>query len=87
VRRALVETRTQYVTMIRGLTRARGERLPRSETASFVEVVRRAPLRDDTRALVSPLLLTLEALEIQIALADAKLETLCAQEPVVIGAR
>lgn len=84
VRRALVETRAQYVTTIRGLVRARGERLPRSETSSFVALVRRTSLSDTTRALVAPLLLTLETLDVQITQADTKLETLCAQEPVVM---
>ena len=32
---------------------------------------------------MTPLLVTLEALDVQIALVDAKLETLCAEEPVV----
>jgi transposase len=84
VRRALVETRAQYVTTIRGLVRAHGEQLPRSETKGFVELVRRTSLSEPTRALVTPLLTTLETLDVQIAQTDTKLEALCAQEPVVM---
>src|SRR5262245_40245236 len=83
VRRALVETRSQYITTIRGLVRARGERLPSSETRSFVPVVQRTTLSAATRALVTPLLVTLETLNVQIGQVDTVLETLCAEQPVI----
>jgi transposase len=84
VRRALVETRAQYITTIRGLVRARGERLPSAETRSFVPLVQRTTLSAETRALVGPLLVTLETLDVQIGQVDTALETVCAEEPVIV---
>ena len=84
VRRALVETRAQYITTIRGLVRARGERLPGSEARCFVPMVQRTSLSAATRALVTPLLVPLETLDVQIAQVDTILETLCAEEPVIL---
>jgi transposase len=84
VRRALVETRAQYVTTIRGLVRAHGEPLPRSASRDFVELVRRTSLSAATRALVTPLLVTLASLNLQIGHVDTQLEALCAQEPLIL---
>jgi len=83
VRRALVETRAQYVTTLRGLVRAAGERLPRASVATFDRRVHAAPLSAETQALVAPLLPVLTQLTQQIAVADAKLATLAAREPII----
>ena len=82
-RRALVETRAQYVTQIRGLARAHGKHLPSCDTENFVERLRETPLDEQTRALVEPLVKVLEVLTPQIALVEKKLEQLCAAEPVI----
>jgi transposase len=82
-RRALVETRAQFVTQIRGLARAQGKSLPSCTTDNFLEHLRETPLDHETRALVEPLVKVLEVLTPQIVLVEKKLEQLCAAEPVV----
>jgi transposase len=82
-RRALVGTRAEYVTQIRGLARAHGKRLPNCGTENFLEHLRQTPLDEETRALAAPLVKVLEVLTPQIALVEAKLEQLCAAEPVI----
>jgi transposase len=83
VRRALIETRAQYVTTIRGLVAAGGQRLPTCNTHTFAAKVREYPLDEKTKALVTPLVALLEALEPQIRAVDEKLDSLSSQEPVV----
>jgi len=83
VRRALVETRAQYVTTIRGLARAAGHRLPSCDVEHFVARVNATPLDDATRALIAPLLVVLQPLEAQIGLVERALEHLCQSEPTV----
>jgi transposase len=84
VRRALVETRTQYVTTCRGLVREQGESLPSCETAQFVVRVRSAHLTAEVHAVIEPLLGTLTTVETQLACVEQRLVELCAQEPVVV---
>jgi len=83
VRRALVESRAQYVTTVRGLVRAQGQLLASCAAEDFVALVRRTKLEEATRALVAPLERLLGELNEQIALVDTKLEQLCVQEPVI----
>jgi transposase len=83
VRRALVETRAQYVTTLRGLLRARGQKLATCRTSHVVEQLRQTPLDATTRGLVAPLVTALELLTPQIALVETKLLQLCAKEPVI----
>jgi transposase len=83
VRRALVATRAEYVTTIRGLARAHGKHMPTCKTENFLEHLRATPLDEEMRALAEPLVKLLEVLTPQIALVDAKLEQLCAREPVI----
>jgi transposase len=83
VRRTLVETRAGYVTTVRGLVRAHGKQLPTCKTDHFLEHLRQTPLDETTRALITPLDEALKALNPQIALVNAKLEQLCAEEPVI----
>ena len=83
VRRALVATRAEYVTQIRGLARAHGQRVPNCDTENFLQHLRETPLDETVRALAEPLAKLLEVLTPQIALVEAKLEQLCAGEPVI----
>ena len=83
VRRALVGTRAEYVTQIRGLARAHGKRLPNCATENFLEHLGKTPLDETVRMLTEPLAKAIEVLNPQIVIAETKLEQLCAGEPVI----
>lgn len=83
VRRALVETRAQYVVTLRGLLRARGEKVRSCETDTFLVALDKTQLSAESRSLIAPLVQVLQALNVQVAQADSRLEQLCAQEPVI----
>jgi transposase len=84
VRRALVETRAQYITTIRSLVRAGGGgRLPQWAAENFATRFPSAELDEATRALTAPLVEALEAINPKVAQVEAKLEQLCAKEPVL----
>lgn len=83
VRRGLVESRAQFITTIRGLARARGVRLSSVASSSFARMVRKSTLGEELRALVEPLVIVVETLDVQIGQADRKLELLCTREPVI----
>lgn len=83
VRRALVETRTQYVVTLRGMLRAHGEKVSKCDAENFVAALSKAKLGEDTRRLIAPLVHVLEALAPEIARATLALEELCAQEPSI----
>jgi transposase len=82
VRRALVQTRANLVTTIRGLSREDGNKLPSSSTAAFAAAARKA-VDNTLLPLLEPLLVTLEALEPQLAVVEQALGKLCSQEPVI----
>jgi transposase len=82
VRRALVETRAQYTTTVRGLARAHGIRLPSASAHGFAAAVRDVELGEAVRELIHPLLEVIAQLDVLIGQADAKLETLADREPV-----
>jgi transposase len=84
VRRALVETRAAYVTMVRGVARAHGEWLPSCETEAFVRKTEGVALGEELRLMVGPLLKVIRQLDPNIIEVDRKLETLCSTEPVVL---
>lgn len=84
VRRGLVETRANHVTMVRGLARAHGVRLRSCAVEDFARHVEESALGEDLRLLVAPLLAVIRVLDSAIAELDRKLETLCAAEPVVL---
>jgi transposase len=83
VRRALVETRAQYVTTIRGIMRELGSELASCDAEQFVAKVRKARLDAKASDTIEPLLATLEALEPQLAKVEQGLVELCAVEPVI----
>jgi transposase len=83
VRRGLVESRTEMVTMARGLCRELGVPLPRCVTGSFVARVRQAELSSDVRRLLEPLLTSLETIGAELKVTEQQLAQLCAQEPIV----
>jgi len=83
VRRALVETRAQYITTIRGLIRERGELIRSCDTEYFLANVRKSRLSDEVRATIKPLLAILEPLEQQLADVEQRIEQLCAEEPAI----
>lgn len=82
VRRALVESRASLVTMLRGLVREQGEKLPSCSTEHFVRRVREQKLSSDTVTLIQPLLTLIECIDQQLAPTEEKLTQLCAEEPV-----
>jgi transposase len=81
IRRALVETRAQYVTQVREIVRARGQRIASCDTTDFVATAKTTVLDEKTRALITPLVTILEQLDTEIAIAECKLEQLASQEP------
>lgn len=83
VRRALIETRAQYVAQVREIVRARGGRVRSCETENFARAARESTLDEASRLLTAPLMTILGSLEGQIGLVEEKLVELCAQEPQV----
>jgi transposase len=83
VRRALIETRTQYVTTIRGIGREYGLPLPSCDAEDFAARLRRKPLPTELAALVNPLVTLLETLEVQLFTVEQRLSALSAQEPII----
>ena len=82
IRRALVETRAQLVTTMKGLAREQGVRLVSCETRHFAERVL-ASTSAELSTELGPLLETLKVIDRQMQGVDAELGKLCAQEPVI----
>lgn len=83
VRRALVETRASYVTMVRHIVRSHGQTVGTCTSGYFAVKVRGAKLSDEVRALTGPVVELIEQLDIRIRQADAKLIELSKAEPLV----
>jgi transposase len=83
VRGALVETRAQYVTTIRGLARAAGVLLPTCDTASFVRKLDALEWDEATLSLVAPLVALLRTIEQELVGVEHTLAGLADQEPVL----
>lgn len=83
VRRALVETRAQYVAAVRGLVRAYGDKVSSCDVTNFVAQLGKARLKPETRAAIEPLVNLLEVLNPEVARVDERLEALCAEEPQI----
>ncbi len=82
IRRALVEARASYVTLIRGLLRSVGIRIGTCRVQNFEKNVRAMNLPMEQRELIEPLLLALAVFNPQIELLDNRLNVLCQKEPV-----
>jgi transposase len=80
VRGELVDMRARQVTLIRGLARAVGKPLPSSATTNFLTHVEKAKLDAATRKLIAPLVATLAIAEEQIAILDAELADMVADD-------
>ena len=83
VRRALVETRAQYVTSIRGLCRQEGQMLKSCDVENFVANVRKTQLSEPLMVAITPLLVILENINQQVVTLDERLEQLAEKEPVI----
>jgi len=70
VRRALVESRAQYIVTVRGLARAHGVRLPSCSADDFVSRIAAAKLDAELHERVRPLLNTLATLDHELAKMD-----------------
>lgn len=82
IRRALVQTRANLVTTMRGLAREHGHKVPSSTTENFVQTARRT-LDRALLSLLEPLLVTLDVLEPQLAAIEEELGRLCTKEPII----
>jgi transposase len=83
VRRALVEARAQLVTTVRGLLRAHGSKVASCAPEAFVAHVRAMTLPDDLRALLDPLVGTIDRLELELAQVELRQQRVCLQEPII----
>jgi len=83
VRRALVESRAQLVTTVRGLVREQGAKIPSCQTSSFVNKVREQRLPADIVQLVNPLLSLVQGIDAQLSNTEGQLAALCEKEPIV----
>jgi transposase len=75
VRRALVETRAQYVTTVRGLARAHGKKIPTCQTGAFVTRCKKADFGDELQTLCALLVDTLRALDNELAKNELAVQT------------
>jgi transposase len=83
VRRALVETRTQYIATIRGLARSRGERVGTCAADDFLTKLEKSHLGPDTRATIAPLASAMQRVALELARTNRRLEELAKGEPVI----
>jgi len=83
VRSALVQTRSQYVTTIRGLARADGIVLPSCKTEGFLPKLVVAKLSDALKDQIAPLTRVLEGLEQEIAKIDEELSKMAEEDPTI----
>ena len=83
VRGALVHTRAQYITTVRGIVRAMGSKLPSCEAPHFHQKVKASALPAATRTVVQPLLAVIATIDAQLVEVEQRLEVACDQEPVI----
>ena len=80
VRRTLIETRSQYVTTVRGLLRAKGQRLAGCDPDVFLTRFHEATFDEESKALCAPLLALLAALEPELARTERTIQELAERE-------
>jgi transposase len=83
VRRALVETRAQYVGSIRSMLRSEGLAVPSCAVEAFVGKLKATKLPPAVHDVIKPLVVALEAIGPQIEKVDKVLDERCAELPVV----
>lgn len=83
VRRALIYTRSEFVTQVRALTSSAGTRVRSCEVEQFERHVTDADLEDELRALIAPLLTIVQQLNVQIATVEKRIMQHAAAEPAV----
>ena len=80
----MIETRSQYVTTIRGLLRARGQRLAGCDADVFLTRLREATFDEESKALCGSLLALLSALEPELAKTESAIQELAEREPMTL---
>jgi transposase len=75
VRRALVETRAQYITTLRGLARTNGVRLASCDTKNFVANLRKTNLDPVLRELTGPIAQVLEQVDAALARSELRIQS------------
>jgi transposase len=83
IRRSLVEARANFVTDVRGILRAQGQKIAQCATEHFAKRVRSQSLPEELFSEIEPLVTLVESLDERIAGVDARLEALCANEPII----
>jgi transposase len=84
VRAALVQSRSQYVTTVRGIARAHGIKLPKSETRTFTAKILTCSLDATVHKLLAPLLATIDTIDAQLVGVELALEERCLSEPAIV---
>jgi transposase len=82
VRRALVETRANYMTTIRGLIRAKGHSMGSCNPDGFAAADHAAKLSEDVLVLCTPLVDLITALTPMLARVESTIEHLLEREPI-----
>jgi transposase len=83
VRRALVESRSQMASTLRGLVRAEGYKIKGCAPEDLPAAVSKASMPESLRMVIQPLIVNVLLLTRQIAQVDLVLSNLCEREPVV----
>lgn len=83
LRATLVETRSQYVTAIRGIARAEGQEIDTCAPFDFLKALERAHLSEMVTELIKPMRCLLEVLAVQLDAAEEALQRICESEPVI----
>jgi transposase len=83
VRRALVETRAQYVGTIRSMLRSEGLQVPGCDVEAFLGKLKSVTLPPTVRQVIEPLVVALKAIGPQIDNVDEQLEQLCGEQLVM----
>jgi len=83
IRRALVETRAQLTTTVRGLAREQGAKLRQPKPEGFAEHVRKTVCDKALLQILEPLLKTQDVVSREIEVVEAEVARLSASEPII----